>query len=162
GSASVNWVSTTAITSKRKQLCSCVAYRPGFRLPWRFISAMAVVITECPRDAMQGMHRFIPTATKAAYIKLLLGVGFDRLDFGSFVSPKAIPQMRDTADVLGLLDNTLARVASATALLAIVANVRGAEAAVQHAQVGVLGFPFSVSETFQQRNANSSIAQALD
>lgn len=121
-----------------------------------------VSITECPRDAMQGMHRFIPTATKAAYMKLLLDAGFDRLDFGSFVSPKAIPQMRDTADVLRLLDGTLAGQASATKLLAIVANVRGAEEAVRHAHVGVLGFPFSVSETFQQRNANSSIAQALE
>ncbi|HWL00382.1 MAG TPA: hydroxymethylglutaryl-CoA lyase [Parapedobacter sp.] len=121
-----------------------------------------VSITECPRDAMQGMHRFIPTATKAAYLRLLLDVGFDRLDFGSFVSSKAIPQMRDTADVLGLLDGTLAEQAHATKLLAIVANVRGAEEAVQHAHVGVLGFPFSVSETFQQRNANSSIAHALE
>lgn len=121
-----------------------------------------VSITECPRDAMQGMHRFIPTATKAAYIKLLLDVGFDRLDFGSFVSPKAIPQMRDTAAVLDLLNSVLAEKASRTGLLAIVANVRGAEEAVQHAHVEILGFPFSVSETFQRRNANSSVAQALD
>lgn len=121
-----------------------------------------VSITECPRDAMQGMHRFIPTATKAAYIKLLLDVGFDRLDFGSFVSPKAIPQMRDTAEVLGLLDSTLASTTRATELLAIVANVRGVEEAVRHAPVGMVGFPFSVSETFQQRNANTSIARALD
>jgi len=121
-----------------------------------------VSITECPRDAMQGMHRFIPTATKAAYIKLLLDVGFDRLDFGSFVSPKAIPQMRDTAAVLDLLDSVLAEKVSKTGLLAIVANVRGAEEAVRHAHVEILGFPFSVSETFQRRNANSSVAQALD
>lgn len=121
-----------------------------------------VSITECPRDAMQGMHRFIPTATKAAYIKLLLDVGFDRLDFGSFVSPKAIPQMRDTAAVLDLLDSVLAEKVSKTGLLAIVANVRGAEEAVRHAHVEILGFPFSVSETFQRRNANTTVAQALD
>ena len=123
-----------------------------------------VSITECPRDAMQGIHRFIATATKAAYVKLLLDVGFERIDFGSFVSPKAIPQMRDTAEVLARLDNTLDKkgMESVSQLLAIVANVRGAEEAVQHAHVSVLGFPFSVSETFQQRNANSSIAQALE
>lgn len=121
-----------------------------------------VLITECPRDAMQGLHRFVPTAAKAAYVKLLLEVGFDRLDFGSFVSPKAIPQMRDTADVLGFLDNTSNGEADATELLAIVANVRGAEEAVRHARVGVLGFPFSVSETFQQRNTNTGIAQAFN
>lgn len=122
---------------------------------------MDVAITECPRDAMQGMHRFIPTATKAAYIRALLNVGFDRLDFGSFVSPKAIPQLRDTAEVLELLDDAGGS-AGATQLLAIVANVRGAQEAVRHEQVGVVGFPFSVSETFQWRNANSSIAQALE
>lgn len=121
-----------------------------------------VSVTECPRDAMQGIHRFIPTATKAAYMKRLLAVGFNRLDFGSFVSPKAIPQMRDTAEVLGLLDDALVEQANATELLAIVANVRGAEEAVRHAHVGIVGFPFSVSETFQQRNANSNIAQAVN
>ncbi|MGV3761653.1 hydroxymethylglutaryl-CoA lyase [Parapedobacter sp.] len=121
-----------------------------------------VSITECPRDAMQGLHRFIPTATKAAYMELLLGVGFDRLDFGSFVSPNAIPQMRDTAEVLDRLDGALEGTESSTELLAIVANVRGAEAAVRHGRVKVLGFPFSVSETFQQRNANTGILQALD
>src|SRR3546814_10205095 len=92
---------------------------------------------------MQGMHRFIPTVTRAAYIKLRLDGGFDRLDFGSFVSPKAIPQLRDTAEVLGLLDGAPTEQASATALLAIVANVRGAEEAVRHAHVGIVGFPFS-------------------
>src|SRR5690606_22154932 len=176
GSASVSWASITAITSRQRPPSSCVVYRHGFHLPWRFIRTMAVApgaqadsnginkvsITECPRDAMQGMHRFIPTATKAAYIKLLLDVGFDRLDFGSFVSPKAIPQMRDTAAVLDLLNSVLAEKASRTGLLAIVANVRGAEEAVQHAPVEILGFAFSVSETFQRRNANSSVAQALD
>lgn len=117
-----------------------------------------VSITECPRDAMQGMQRFVPTAAKAAYIRLLLNVGFDRLDFGSFVSPKAIPQMGDTAEVLGLLGDTV----STTKLLAIVANIRGAEEAVRHARVGIVGFPFSVSETFQRRNTNNGIVQALE
>ncbi|WP_262246737.1 hydroxymethylglutaryl-CoA lyase [Parapedobacter soli] len=117
-----------------------------------------VWITECPRDAMQGIHRFIPTATKAAYIRLLLDVGFDRVDFGSFVSPGAIPQMRDTAEVLGHLEGG----AGMSKLLAIVANVRGAEEAMRHGRVSIVGFPFSVSETFQQRNAHSSITQALD
>ncbi|SEL57995.1 hydroxymethylglutaryl-CoA lyase [Parapedobacter koreensis] len=116
-----------------------------------------VAITECPRDAMQGMHRFIPTAVKAKYIQLLLDVGFQCLDFGSFVSPKAIPQLRDTAEVLDLLDTA----SGTTQLLAIVANVRGAEAAVRHETIGVLGFPFAVSETFQLRNTNSTITQAL-
>ena len=117
-----------------------------------------VSITECPRDAMQGIHGFIPTEVKARYLQLLLAVGFDRLDFGSFVSPKAIPQMRDTAEVLDVLDTS----ASATQLLAIVANVRGAEEAASREQVSVLGFPFSVSETFQLRNANSTITAALE
>ncbi|GGC45143.1 hydroxymethylglutaryl-CoA lyase [Parapedobacter defluvii] len=117
-----------------------------------------ISITECPRDAMQGIRRFIPTEVKAAYIQLLLKVGFDRLDVGSFVSPRAIPQMKDTAEVLKRLDTS----ANATQLLAIVANVRGAEEAVTYTDVGVIGFPFSVSETFQLRNANSTLAQALD
>lgn len=107
---------------------------------------------------MQGMHRFIPTAVKTAYLQLLLKVGFDRLDFGSFVSPKAIPQLRDTADVVRILDTTV----SNTQLLAIVANVRGAEEATGHTKVRILGFPFSVSETFQLRNTNSTIAQAME
>lgn len=117
-----------------------------------------VSITECPRDAMQGIRHFIPTEVKAAYLQLLLKVGFDRLDFGSFVSPKAIPQMKDTAEVLAHLDTSV----STTRLLAIVANVRGAEEAVAVAAVGIVGFPFSVSETFQQRNTNRTIAQSLD
>lgn len=114
-------------------------------------------LVECPRDAMQGLHDFIPTAVKAEYINLLLQVGFDTIDFGSFVSPKAIPQLRDTKEVLDLLDlsNTSSK------LLAIVANLRGVEEAVQHQPITYLGFPFSVSETFQQRNTNSSIAQSL-
>ena len=115
-------------------------------------------LVECPRDAMQGLHDFVPTALKAQYINLLLQVGFDTLDFGSFVSPKAIPQMADTAEVLANLDlhNT------STKLLAIVANLRGAEAAVQHQQIGFLGFPFSISETFQRRNTNSGIPASLE
>ncbi|MBO0931522.1 hydroxymethylglutaryl-CoA lyase [Fibrella aquatilis] len=114
-------------------------------------------LTECPRDAMQGLTRFIPTADKIRYLNALLTVGFDVLDFGSFVSPKAIPQLRDTADVLAGLNWA----ASATKLLAIVANVRGAEQAVSHEGIRYLGFPLSVSETFQQRNTNKSITEAL-
>lgn len=117
-----------------------------------------VKLIECPRDAMQGIHEFIDTDVKASYINLLLKVGFDTIDFGSFVSPKAIPQLRDTAEVLAKLDldNT------STKLLAIVANLRGAEEAASHQEISYLGFPFSISETFQQRNTNSSIARSLD
>jgi hydroxymethylglutaryl-CoA lyase len=118
----------------------------------------AIQLTECPRDAMQGLHQFIPTEIKAAYINLLLQVGFDTVDFGSFVSAKAIPQMQDTAAVLDMLDLNVSK----SKLLAIVANYRGAEDAVQHQQINWLGFPFSVSETFQQRNANSDIDKAFD
>ena len=114
-------------------------------------------LIECPRDAMQGLPDFIPTATKTAYLNQLLKVGFDTLDFGSFVSPKAIPQLRDTAEVLAGLDLSATR----TKLLAIVANQRGAETAAQHPEISYLGFPLSVSETFQQRNTNKSIAEAL-
>jgi hydroxymethylglutaryl-CoA lyase len=116
-----------------------------------------VKLVECPRDAMQGIHRFIDTDLKAAFLNLLLQVGFDTLDFGSFVSPKAIPQLSDTAKVLAKLnlDNT------STKLLAIVANLRGVEAAVSHPEISYLGFPFSISETFQQRNTNSGIEQSL-
>ncbi|GAB5528159.1 MAG: hydroxymethylglutaryl-CoA lyase [Roseivirga sp.] len=115
-------------------------------------------IIECPRDAMQGMHDFIPTQTKTDYINQLLKVGFDTIDFGSFVSPKAIPQLRDTAEVLAGLDLS----ATSSKLLAIVANLRGAEAAVQFEEIQYLGFPLSISESFQQRNTNKSIAQALE
>ncbi|UOG76993.1 hydroxymethylglutaryl-CoA lyase [Hymenobacter tibetensis] len=115
-------------------------------------------LIDCPRDAMQGWPTLIPTSQKIAYLNALLQVGFDTLDFGSFVSPKAIPQLADTAEVL----NGLAVDASATKLLAIVANVRGAETAAQYPQIRYIGFPLSVSETFQQRNTNKSIAQALD
>jgi len=115
-------------------------------------------IIECPRDAMQGIHDFIPTQEKANYINDLLKVGFDTIDFGSFVSPKAIPQMKDTAEVLNLLnlDDTKSK------LLAIVANTRGAEDAVKFEEITYLGFPFSISETFQQRNTNKSILEALN
>ncbi len=116
-----------------------------------------IKIIECPRDAMQGLHDFIPTTTKAAYINKLLQVGYDTLDFGSFVSPKAIPQMQDTKAVLGLLDLTTTK----TKLLAIVANTRGANEACQYSEITYLGFPFSISETFQQRNTNSSIEASL-
>lgn len=117
----------------------------------------SVSITECPRDAMQGIKEFVPTSLKTEYLNLLLKVGFDRLDFGSFVSPKAIPQMRDTAEVLaGLTPDT------DTKLLAIIANTRGARDAVKHERIDILGFPLSVSETFQQRNTNSSRAQSLE
>jgi hydroxymethylglutaryl-CoA lyase len=119
---------------------------------------LPIHITECPRDAMQGIKDFIPTDIKAAYINLLLEVGFDTIDFGSFVSAKAIPQMQDTAAVLAKLDLTNSR----SKLLAIIANYRGAEEAAQHEQITYLGFPFSISETFQQRNANSNINEAFE
>lgn len=116
-----------------------------------------VKLIECPRDAMQGLHDFIPTETKAAYINQLLKVGFDTIDFGSFVSPKAIPQLRDTAEVLNLLDLSQTK----SKLLAIIANTRGAEDACKFEEINYLGFPFSISETFQQRNTNSSIQESI-
>ncbi|OYU96599.1 MAG: hydroxymethylglutaryl-CoA lyase [Bacteroidetes bacterium B1(2017)] len=106
---------------------------------------------------MQGLHNFIPTEIKVQYLNQLLEVGFDTLDFGSFVSPKAIPQLRDTTEVLAQLNLEKTR----TKLLAIVANLRGAEEACKHPQIKYLGFPFSISETFQQRNTNSSIQDSL-
>ncbi len=114
-------------------------------------------IIECPRDAMQGITEFIPTQLKANYINTLLKVGFDTIDFGSFVSPKAIPQLIDTAEVLNKLDLSSTK----SKLLAIIANTRGAQDACNFEEINYLGFPFSISETFQQRNANSSIAQSL-
>ncbi len=116
-----------------------------------------VQIIECPRDAMQGMKRFIPTSVKIDYINDLLKVGFDSIDFGSFVSPKAIPQMADTVDVLeGLdLDNTKSR------LLAIVANERGAREAAAFEAIHFLGYPFSISEEFQKRNTNATIEESM-
>lgn len=118
---------------------------------------MNVKLTECPRDAMQGIESFIPTDVKIEYLNKLLACGFDVLDFGSFVSPKAIPQMRDTEEVLGRLNTST----SHTKLLAIVANEKGAERAAQFSEIYFLGFPFSVSETFQKRNTNSSIDESL-
>lgn len=123
------------------------------------MSQERIGITECPRDAMQGIVPFIPTGDKIHYLNRLLKVGFDRLDFGSFVSPKAIPQMRDTAEVLEGLELESTR---KTRLLAIVANDRGARDAASHEAIDYLGFPFSVSETFQLRNTNQTIAKALD
>ncbi|QXV67347.1 hydroxymethylglutaryl-CoA lyase [Mucilaginibacter sp. 21P] len=117
-----------------------------------------IKITECPRDAMQGLHDFVPTDVKVAYINLLLQVGFETIDFGSFVSPKSIPQMRDTAEVLSKLDLSTTR----SKLLAIIANYRGAEDAVKHEEISYLGYPFSISETFQMRNANTTIDKAFD
>lgn len=122
------------------------------------MSQKSIKLIECPRDAMQGIHDFIDTDIKAAYINLLLQVGFDTIDFGSFVSPKAIPQLRDTREVLAKLDLSVTR----SKLLAIVANLRGVEEAIVHEEISYLGFPFSISETFQQRNTNSSIAQSMD
>ena len=115
-------------------------------------------LVECPRDAMQGMKEFIATETKVKYINSLLKVGFQTLDFGSFVSPKAIPQMADTAEVLGNLDLSNTQ----TELLAIVANMRGAKDAAQHKEIKYLGYPFSISETFQLRNTNATIEESLD
>lgn len=113
-------------------------------------------LTECPRDAMQGIHTFIPTPEKVDYIKGLLDVGFPTLDAGSFVSPSAIPQMADTPKVFDELINFN----SGTEILAIIANERGASDAVQHSLVNTLGYPFSISETFQQRNTRASIAES--
>ncbi len=116
-----------------------------------------VKLVECPRDAMQGWTEFIPTAKKIEYLQALLEAGFDSLDFGSFVSAKAIPQMADTREVI----EQLSMGKSATRLLAIVANVRGAAEATAYEAIRDIGFPFSISETFQQRNTNSSIAESL-
>ncbi|GGK69433.1 hydroxymethylglutaryl-CoA lyase [Rufibacter glacialis] len=115
-------------------------------------------IIECPRDAMQGLSAFVPTPTKVQYLQTLLEVGFDSLDFGSYVSPKAIPQMQDTAEVLAQLDTSRTQ----TKLLAIVANVRGAQQAAGQEAIRYIGFPLSLSEEFQRRNTNKSIAEALD
>lgn len=121
------------------------------------IEIQSIKLVECPRDAMQGLHTFISTEKKAAYINSLLHVGFDTIDFGSFVSPKAIPQMADTADVLQLLKLT----SNSAKLLAIVGNTRGAENALQFDEITYLGYPFSISETFQMRNLNSTIADSV-
>ena len=116
-----------------------------------------IKLIECPRDAMQGIDYFISTDDKIKYLNLLLKVGFDTLDFGSFVSPKAVPQMADTVKVLDSLDMS----STSTKLLAIVANSRGVDEAVKHSSITYLGYPFSVSETFQKRNTNSDINSSL-
>ncbi|MCG2419415.1 hydroxymethylglutaryl-CoA lyase [Aequorivita sp. F47161] len=116
-----------------------------------------VKIIECPRDAMQGIKDWIPTEQKVKYIQSLLRCGFDTIDFGSFVSPKAIPQMQDTAEVLSKLDLS----ATKSKLLAIIANLRGAEDAVKHPEIDYLGYPFSISENFQMRNTHKTIAESM-
>ena len=117
-----------------------------------------IKLIECPRDAMQGIKDFIPTEKKIQYIQSLLRCGFDTIDFGSFVSPKAIPQMVDTKEVLANLD--LSKTSSK--LLSIVANVRGAQDAVQHPEIDYLGYPFSISENFQMRNTHKTIEQSVE
>jgi hydroxymethylglutaryl-CoA lyase len=116
-----------------------------------------IKIIECPRDAMQGIRDFIPTQKKVDYIQSLLRVGFDTIDFGSFVSPKAIPQMQDTAEVLAQLDLSQTQ----SKLLAIIANTQGAQLASVHKEIQFLGFPFSISENFQMRNTHKTIAESL-
>jgi hydroxymethylglutaryl-CoA lyase len=122
------------------------------------LNSNKIKLIECPRDAMQGWKHFIPTEKKIAYINQLLKVGFDTIDFGSFVSPKAIPQMADTKEVAG----ELSMVNTNTKLLAIIANTRGAQDAAEFEKISYLGFPFSVSPTFQMRNANSTIKESLE
>ena len=117
-----------------------------------------VKIIECPRDAMQGIKsHFIATEDKVNYINALLRVGFDTIDFGSFVSPKEIPQMRDTAEVLSQLDLS----STSSKLLAIIANVRGAKTASEFKEIDYLGYPFSISENFQMRNTHKTIAESI-
>lgn len=116
-----------------------------------------IKITECPRDAIQGISAFIPTEDKIRYIHALLKVGFDTIDFGSFVSPKAIPQLKDTAEVLTKLDLNQ----TSSKLLVIIGNLRGGEMAVQYQKITYLGFPFSISPTFLQRNINSTLEQSF-
>lgn len=117
-----------------------------------------VKIIECPRDAMQGVRDWIPTKEKAQFIQSLLDCGFDTIDFGSFVSPKAIPQMKDTSELLSLLDLS----STESQLLAIVANIRGANDAAMYDQIDYLGYPFSISENFQMRNTHKTIAQSIE
>ncbi len=130
---------------------------PFIIFAWPMQQQSPIKIIECPRDAMQGWPHFIPTKNKIDYINALLQVGFNTIDFGSFVSPKAIPQMADTKDVITKLDVR----STNTKLLAIVANTRGAEEAVTYENIHYLGFPFSISPTFQQRNANSTMQESL-
>jgi len=113
-------------------------------------------LIECPRDAMQGLHEFIPTSKKVEYINVLLKVGFDIIDFGSFVSPKVVPQMKDTGEVLKQIDLT-----TKSDLLAIIANKKGAENALCFDEINYIGYPFSVSEIFQQKNTNNTIEKSL-
>lgn len=117
-----------------------------------------IKLIECPRDAMQGIKTFIPTAIKIQYIQSLLRCGFDTIDFGSFVSPKAIPQMADTAEVLAGIDLS----ATKSKLLAIIANTRGAQDASRHPEIQYLGYPFSISENFQMRNTHKTIAESVE
>jgi hydroxymethylglutaryl-CoA lyase len=117
-----------------------------------------IKLIECPRDAMQGIKTYIPTEKKVQYIQSLLRCGFDTIDFGSFVSPKAIPQMADSAEVLSKLDLSTTK----SKLLAIVANTRGAENASVHNEIDYLGYPFSISENFQMRNTHKTIAESVD
>lgn len=121
------------------------------------MKTIPIKLIECPRDAMQGIDTFIPTEVKADYINSLLNLGFDTIDFGSFVSPQAIPQLKDTAEVLSKLNLQK----NSSKLLAIIANYRGATNACSFDEISYLGFPFSISETFQQRNTNSSIEASL-
>jgi hydroxymethylglutaryl-CoA lyase len=116
-----------------------------------------VKIIECPRDAMQGIKDWIPTQTKVQYLQALLRCGFDTIDFGSFVSPRAIPQMVDTAEVLSKLDLSKTQ----SKLLAIIANLRGAQEACKHPEIKYLGYPFSISENFQMRNTHKTIAESV-
>ncbi len=117
-----------------------------------------IKLIECPRDAMQGIKTFIPTQKKIQFIQAILRCGFDTIDFGSFVSPKAIPQMADTAEVLAGLDLS----ATQSKLLAIIANTRGAQDASQHPEIQYLGYPFSISENFQMRNTHKTIAESVE
>lgn len=117
-----------------------------------------IKLIECPRDAMQGIKTFIPTEKKVQYLQSILRCGFDTIDFGSFVSPRAIPQMADTAEVLSQLDLSTTK----SKLLAIVANTRGAEAAAEHKEIRYLGYPFSISENFQMRNTHKTIAESVE
>lgn len=121
------------------------------------LNSKPIKIIECPRDAMQGIKDFIPTQAKVRYIQSLLRCGFDTLDFGSFVSPKAIPQMQDTAQVLAQLDLSK----TDTKLLAIIANTKGAIDAATYNEIQYLGFPFSISENFQMRNTHKTIAESI-
>ncbi|RDI13172.1 hydroxymethylglutaryl-CoA lyase [Flavobacterium sp. AG291] len=116
-----------------------------------------IKIIECPRDAMQGIKAFIPTERKISYIQSLLRIGYDTIDFGSFVSPKAIPQMVDTAEVLAGLDLSKTQ----SKLLAIIANTQGAQMASEHKEIQYLGYPFSISENFQMRNTHKTIAESI-